>query len=259
MKKNNIYIQRFGISIGRKSKHWCKTIILIIILLGVLSAVAIGVQFSIQGSIEKLAVTNDLNATWIGSLASYWGGIIGGIISGSLTVIGVAWTIKYYRDSDAIKGRVEHMPFLMVEVKAYTEKKVDKSVTGEVRIYEINSEAVNKNTLEDKIFYYRIRLCNIGQGFANTLVIYTGKTFGGMAYNKLIKVDDSREFCFEVHSNKNVLEDKINFGVSYIDCMTNEYTQFYTIQWKSQNLNDVKAENGYPNFICQTHAIGNSL
>lgn len=79
----------------------------------------IGVQNFIQRSIEKLAVTNDLNATWIGSLASYWGGIIGG-----------------------------------------------------VNIYEINSKAINNDILEEKILYYRIRLRNIGQGFANTLDLY---------------------------------------------------------------------------------------
>ncbi len=258
MKMNKIYIQRFGIPIERKGKHWYKTILLIIFLLGSLCAVAIGVQTFMHDSIEKLSVTNDLNATWIGSLASYWGDIIGGIISGSLTVVGVAWTIKYYRDSDAIKSRVEHMPFLMVEVNGYTDKKTDSSVTDGVNIYEIKSKATNNDILEEKILYYRIRLRNIGQGFANTLVIYTGKNLGGIAYNELIQVNDSGEFCFEIHASKNILGDDINFGVRYIDCMTNEYTQQYTIQWRSQNFKDIKLENGYPNFICQTHAIGKS-
>ena len=79
---------------------------------------------------------------------------------------------------------------------------------------------------------------------------------GGIAYSELIQVDDSGEFCFEIHANKNICGDEINFGVRYIDCMTNEYTQFYTMQWKGENLSDTKIENGYPNFICQTHAIG---
>ncbi|NFO31939.1 hypothetical protein FDB41_13795 [Clostridium botulinum] len=90
------------------------------------------------------------------------------------------------------------------------------------------------------------------------LWIYTGKNFGGIAYNELIQVNDSGEFCFEIHASKNMSGDEINFGVFYIDCMTNEYTQSYKIQWKSQKLNDIKLENGYPNFICQTHAIGKS-
>lgn len=256
MKMIKIYMERFGIPIEGKGKHWHKTILLIIFLLGVLCAMTIGVQIFIQRSIEKLAVTNDLNATWIGSLASYWGGIIGGIISGSLTVVGVAWTIKYYRNSDATKSRVEHMPFLIAEVKGYTDKKTDGNVTGGVNIYEINSYKIKSNDiLEEKILYYRIKLRNIGQGFANTLVIYTGENFGGIAYNELIQVNNSGEFCFEIHASKNISEDNINFGVSYIDCMTNEYAQSYMMQWKSQNANDIKLENGYPNFIGQTHAI----
>lgn len=258
MKNNKIYSQRFGIPIERKGKHWCRMILLIIFLLGLLCALTIGVQNFIQRSIEKLAVTNDLNATWIGSLASYWGGIIGGIISGALTVVGVILTIKYYRDSDAIKSRIEHMPFLMVEVNGYTDKKTDDSIIGGVKIYEINSKSINNDILEEKKLYYRIRFRNIGQGFANTLVIYTGDNFGGIAYNELIQVNGNGEFCFEIHASKNMSGDEINFGVRYIDCMTNEYTQLYKIQWKSQNLNDIKLENGYPNFICQTHAIGRS-
>lgn len=249
MKKNKIDIQRFGILIKRKGKHWCKTILLIIILLGVICAMTLGMQTFIQNSIEKLAVTDDLNATWIGSLASYWGGILGGIISGLLTCVGVVWTIKYYRDSDAIKSRVECMPFLMIEMKGCTDKKTDSSVTGGVTIYKINSTAINNSTSEEKILYYRIKLRNIGRGFANTLVIYTGENVGGIAYNELIQVNDSGEFCFETHTSKNILGDEINFAVRYIDCMTNEYSQFYTIQWKSQDFNDIKLDNGYPHFL----------
>lgn len=88
-------------------------------------------------------------------------------------------------------------------------------------------------------------------------MIYTGKNLGGIAYNELIQVNDSGEFCFEIHASKNICGDEINFGVHYIDCMTNEYTQLYTIQWKSKNLSDTKVENGYPYFIGQTHDIGN--
>lgn len=256
MNKNKIYIQRFGINIEKKGKDLCKMLLLSIFLVGIFLALIIGVQIFIQSSIEKLAVTNDLNATWIGSLASYWGGIIGGIISGALTVTGVVWTIKYYRDSDAIKSRVEHMPFLMIEVKGYTDKKTDDRVTGGVNIYEINSEKINSNTSQEKILYYRIRLTNIGQGFANTLVIYTGKSIGGIAYKELIQVNNSGEFCLKIHTIKDISKDEINFGICYIDCMTNEYIQSYAMQWKSHNLSDIKLENGYPNFICQTHAIG---
>lgn len=260
MKKNSIYVRRFGILSKGKAKHLVKTVLVIAFLLVGICLATIKVQNVIQDSVGKLAVANDLNAAWIGSVASYWGGIIGGLISGILTVIGVALTIKYYKDSDASKSRIEHMPFLMAEVKDYTDKKIDNIITGGVEILKINSISISNRTndnLKNRIFCYRVKLRNIGQGFANTLVIYTGETVGGNAYNKVIEIKDSTEFCFEVYSSKDVINDEIKFGVCYIDCMTNEYNQFYSIKWESKNPGNAKLENGYPCFAGQAHDIGN--
>lgn len=257
MRKDKIYIQRFGIPIEGKRNHWFKMALLVIFLIAILCAVTLGVQTLIQRFIENVTVTNDLNSTWIGSLASYWGSIIGGIISGSLTVVGVAWTIKYYRSADASKNRIEHMPFLYAEMKEYIDKKAANSALKKDNVYEAYSKVLNRDS-EEKILFYKISLQNIGQGFANTLVIYTGTNFGGIAYNELIRVNDSRELCLKIHVSKDILDDEISFAVRYIDCMTNEYAQTYTLQWKSDNYSDIKLENGYPEFICQTHAIGKS-
>ncbi|HBG5343100.1 TPA: hypothetical protein KQG29_000432 [Clostridioides difficile] len=255
MSKNEMRIQRFGITEKKIKKGYFKTALLVLILIGVICVITLGVQTHIQNSIGKLSIQNDsnnLNATWIGSLASYWGGILGGIISGLLTFIGVAWTIKYYRNSDLIKSRLEHMPFLKIELKEYTRKKIDG-----IELYEIGIEKKERsNIFEVENFYYRMRVKNIGQGFANTLVIYTGDNAGGIAYKKLIQVDDSSEFCFKVNMIKDVPKYELNFAVSYIDCMTNEYVQRYRIECEGKNHNDIKIDTGYPMFVGQTHAIG---
>ena len=44
------------------------------------------------------------------------GGIIGGVISGILAFLGVFYTIRYYKDSDAQKERAAVQPFLFVKV-----------------------------------------------------------------------------------------------------------------------------------------------
>ena len=64
------------------------------------------VEALIRISIAKLAINDTIDSTWIGSLASYWGGIIGGMISGTLAFIGVFYTIRYYKESDEQKEKV---------------------------------------------------------------------------------------------------------------------------------------------------------
>lgn len=269
-----IIMKRFGITI--KKKNWFFRILKIIVLICVLSyciyKVTFGVQNYIQSSINKLSVTDDLNATWIGSLASYWGGILGGIISGTLTIIGVAWTIKYYRDSDAVKSRLEYMPFLMLETDRFTKRKEDiikEDIIKDINIYEIYSSELkfkieknkktitkNKEKIKEKIFYCKINIKNIGNGFAKTLVINTGENIGGIAYDELIQVNDTNEFYLKIHLVTDVIYDEINFAIRYIDCMTNEYMQYYKIEWSCNKFDKIKINNGYPSFICQTHEIG---
>ncbi len=259
--KSAVYEERFGIEKKRKKQRYVRWVLLIIVGLFIICGLTIGVQNIIRCSINSLAVTDNLNATWIGSLASYWGGVLGGIISGVLAVIGVAWTIKYYKNSDAAKTRIEHMPFLMAEVKGYSENKNIGSVTGDVELYKIDSKIINTSPINkdeqraQRIIYYRIALKNVGQGFASTTVIYTGENIGGQAFYELIQVDCTSELCFEIHLNKEIKGDKINFAVCYVDCMTNEYIQEYCVQWKGDHLNDVKIQQGYPLFLGQTHDI----
>jgi len=56
------------------------------------------------------------------------------------------------------------------------------------------------------------------------------------------------EICNEDHLDERTVE----FSIRYIDCMTNEYFQTYSLRTD----NDSTIENGYPSFIGQTHSIG---
>lgn len=242
-----IRIERFGIETTgnkrrKKKNKWIKRIVYTVIILVPMCILAFGMQTFIHDSIEKLSVTNNLNSIWIGSLASYWGGIIGGIISGSFTFFGVVWTIKYYRDSDAEKSRLECMPFLAIETIEQT------SFVNESLRYKITSNKLNNNS-NKQILYLKLKLTNIGQGFANTLAVYTGENFGGIAYNQLIQVNHSSNLELEIHTVKGIFEGEISFDISYVDSRTNEYIQTYTIQLNNQNINTSKIKNGYPSFI----------
>ena len=85
-------------------KYWWALVVLLIAIL---------IPFILEYYIRKQVVTG-YEDTWIASVASYWGGIIGGMISGIVACIGVVATIRYYKESDAKKERAAIMPFFKV-------------------------------------------------------------------------------------------------------------------------------------------------
>ena len=250
----NMHIERFGIQL--KPKHPSNSIVpvlAVIVLIALFVIAALKIQGVIQSSINSLEVTDDLSATWIGSLASYWGGILGGIMSGALAMLGVVLTIKYYRDSDATNKRIEHMPFLMAAISPPSEQNNHKIETN----YKIRCGlSANGVKSQEKVIYYTLTLKNIGQGFASTLTMQTGENFGGIAFNEIIQVGDKTDVFIEVHLKKEEASARVSFGVLYIDCMTNEYFQKYTFQWEKGDSSHPKVESGYPQFLGQTHNIG---
>ena len=191
---------------------------------------AIVFEMLIRNYITDLAIADTFKATWIGSLASYWGGIIGGIFSGVFAFLGVFYTIKYYKESDEEKGKIAIQPFLLVTVG--TDKDAKKG-------YEIDSKANGKKR-------FNITIKNIGNGFANTLVLHTGFNIGGIAYNKVILVGESDYLFLMIEPNS--LKKGVTFGIQYIDAMRNEYIQEYIIAEKNGHID---IECGYPNYIEQ--------
>ena len=92
------------------------------------------VEALIRISIAKLAINDTIDSTWIGSLASYWGGIIGGMISGTLAFIGVFYTIRYYKESDEQKEKADEIGNVLNKVveAAYTANEVARNIENEI-------------------------------------------------------------------------------------------------------------------------------
>lgn len=55
------------------------------------------------------------------------------------------------------------------------------------------------------------------------------------------------EFYFD-----DVQQSCLKFGLQFIDYMSNEYLQIYSIKYTKQSI---KIESGYPIFMGQTHAL----
>ena len=91
--------KRFGLPYNPQKEKKTKNklvrhiVLFLIVFIAVAVLLTLGVEALIRLSVAHLSVNNEMNATWIGSVASYWGGIIGGMISGILAFIGVCYTI----------------------------------------------------------------------------------------------------------------------------------------------------------------------
>lgn len=170
---------------------------------------------------------------WVSSLASYWGGVLGGIVSGTLAFLSVFYTIQYYKESDAQKERCANLPFLLVNV-------IHNNILDIYNGFTLNDSPVDKD--KEKTVYVSIQ--NIGSGFATTLAINTGYNPEGFAYKKVISVGDSFKLFFVLDADK--LKNGLNFDIQYIDSMTNKYKQEYTIISK---FGSVEIECGYPQLL----------
>lgn len=96
-----LFIKRFGLSDKQQKELKKKKPSLI----GLVSIFCVVIMLAFFGSLiiqHKLcgSVPEGQEATWTSSPASYWGGIIGGVISGALGFLGVFFTIRYYKESD---------------------------------------------------------------------------------------------------------------------------------------------------------------
>lgn len=229
-------IQRFGkpSELGNEKRKKRKAILGVIIFLMV-AVIVIAVATILIEQYIRGYVLSDQKETWAASIASYWGGIIGGMISGILAFLGVFYTIRYYKEADTKKERASIQPFLMVEL-------------SQDNCHECRNGFSLGNRTDDKEKQTKINVVirNIGNGFAKTLVIYTGYNIGGNAFNKVINVDD-REYIFFILNKENI-KDEVSFRLQYIDSMTNEYLQNYEI--KEEN-GRIIIECGYPQLIEQ--------
>ena len=229
-------LQRFGKSFElgkekRKKRHAILGVIIFLMVAMIVIAIAtILIEQYIRGY-----VISDQEETWAASIASYWGGIIGGMVSGILAFLGVFYTIRYYKEADTKKERASIQPFLMVELSQDTRN-------GYMKGFGLGKRTDDK----EKQTKINVVIRNIGHGFAKTLVIHTGYNIGGNAFNKVIDVG-GREYIFFM-INKESIKDGVSFGLQYIDSMTNEYLQNYEIK---EEHGRIIIECGYPQLIEQ--------
>lgn len=234
-----IECRRFGLPYNPQKEKKTKNklirhiVLFLIIFVAIAVLLTLGVETLIRLSVARLSVDNEMNATWIGSVASYWGGIIGGMISGILAFIGVFYTIRYYKESDEQKEKASIQPFLHVIVTS------GSSATRGFSLGKLSEDKKEQTRVN-------VNIKNIGNGFANTLVVHTGANFGGLAFNNVIAVGESVDLFFIV--DKNSLNEGIHFGIQYIDSMRNEYIQEYDMKMEYAS---VKIECGYPSFLEQ--------
>lgn len=231
-----IGMQRFGkpYELGKEKRKKRNALFGVIIFLLVAIAVIVIATIMIEHLIRGYVVEGQ-EETWAASIASYWGGIIGGVISGILAFLGVFYTIRYYKDSDIQKERASVQPFLMVE--PYKDNHIEPR-----KGFALGEKTDDKE--KQIIIYVVIR--NIGHGFAQTLVIHTDYSIGGISFQKVIKVDDSAYTFFVI--NKDNIASGLNFTLQYIDSITNEYIQHYELK---EDHGSIIIECGYPQLLEQ--------
>lgn len=231
-----IEMKRFGMPFepGKEKRKRRNALLGVIVFFLIAIAVVSLVSIIIEATIRHCVVLGQ-EETWAASVASYWGGIIGGVVSGILAFLGVFYTIRYYKESDAQKERAAVQPFLLVEL-------------GQDPRHEPSTGFCLGDRTDDKEKEKTINVIikNIGHGFAKTLFIHTGFNVGGHAFNKVITVGGNA-FTFFV-LNKENLQDGVSFSLQFIDSMTNEYIQEYTIKSK---YNTIEIECGYPQLLGQ--------
>ena len=180
----NIKIERFGLPYNpqkerRKRKRIIRQILLFVFFYVILAAaLAVGVAIVIGKTIIGWSISDTIDSIWIGSLASYWGGIVGGILSGVLALFGVYFTIKYYKEADEEKEKAAIQPFLMIE------NRQDSNPSREFHLkkngWEVEQEKAKPKKVKQERVYVSIK--NIGNGFATTLTVLDGIHIGGRGH-----------------------------------------------------------------------------
>lgn len=229
-----ISVERFGLPYNpRKENRKHKRLLRLMFMAGCVFfvlAIAFPLLFEllIRKHIAQLAFGEEIDSVWIGSLASYWGGIIGGILSGIIAFLGVYCTIRYYKESDMQKEIASIQPFLLAAI--------EKGVKAEKGY---NYDFSNRNSRRVEIM-----IKNIGKGFADILAIHTKTNIGGEAFNKVLLTGEAELFYIQIDPRQ--LTEEVIFWIHYIDAMRNEYMQKYTL---SETNGNVEIESGYPELI----------
>lgn len=202
--------------------------VIVIIVVGVI--ISIIAQTVLKNNAMLAYANGNIDSTWLGSVASYWGGIIGGIISGTLACTGVVFTIRYYKESDADKERKSVRPFLLV--REYTEY-----VPPKEGVYFIDKDYKNKDSV-------RIRIKNIGNGFAHIYSVCYGFDYEE-SYRRIYELGEDGDLSLVI--DKEWLTEPIISAVKFHDSMGNAYIQEYV--WYDRGGRESSITNSDPELI----------
>ena len=175
-------------------------------------------------------IDNDTDAIVIN--ANYWSSIVGSLIAGFLTLIGVRLTISFYKESDRQQRRLEYMPYLMLR-SCYDSCNLDSDFDA---TYEQEGEFTE----------YNIEIKNIGNQYAQLNEIYDGLTSVVIGYSYVIPKDDSIFIRFRI--TKPSLYEGHKFYITYSDALGNNYLQKYNLRLPLDDSGyfNLQIENGYP-------------
>ena len=162
-----------------------------------------------------------------------WAGFLGSYIGGLCTLIALVATIRYYRNADERKEKAEIQPFLHIVV--------DEDLNKDSKGFSLpgGTEKSKKNLKKVPVI-----IKNIGNGFANILVIHTRENFGGLGFRRVVAVNETEAFYFMVDTEK--LDNGLYFSVQFVDSMRNEYIQEYEMKKEGSHI-IIECE--YPHFM----------
>lgn len=128
----------------------------------VFSLIVVTVLLVILDCIFKCTILNRMseNNGRISSLtATYWGAIVGGFISGGITLFGVLMTIRFTQDENRKAKELEYRPWL-----DYTYKTVKAIMEGKI-IQDVAFESFDENGTNPEPKYYGVlSFINVGVG-----------------------------------------------------------------------------------------------
>lgn len=232
-----------GKRLMKRKNDTSKITILIIVIITVGIIISLVLQFILKMLAMTSYMNGDVDSTWLSALPSYWGGIIGGIISGSLACLGVIFTIRYYKESDIKKERDAVRPFLRAGNMIVSGS--GKAVVGAINL--------GPGKAQDRTKEVKLTISNIGNGFAYTLRLYNDFDEEGMAFKRIYTVGGSDQVRFAFDIKQFDVGVKIPISIKYLDSKGNEYMQTFEFYRRDAKSIGLRVDTGYPQFTGVTH------
>lgn len=223
--RQSMHITRFGKDMTPKSNAILKvgSFLVIILTLFAVIVASIKIEEVILRPVYSTQFGEESVGSWISSLGSYWGAIIGGILSGAISLLGIVLTIRYYRNSDIEKNRLAIQPFLKMNFQSTSK---DDSPQGVL----FSKAETNQEKLR-----VRCSIKNIGRGFAQVITFNDGTNIGGIAYEKTIEAaEEIGDFIFIVP----YYNFEFSLYLTFFDEYMNEYIQTFDIRVEPEKTID---------------------